>query len=232
MPVITIDTIDIDITRKPIKRLYLRVRAPDGRVTLSIPRRVTHAYAREFIMSRLPWIKKQQARLANRPAPPVYTYENGETHPVRGTDYPLSTIPINGKRRVQLVNGRLLLYCRSGDTPEKREKIFQEWYRTDLKKRIPGIIDRYEEIMTVQVAGFSVRKMRARWGSCHIRERRLTFNSELAKFPDNCLDYVVVHEMAHLLERGHNARFYDLMTRFFPAWKEAKARLARPSWEI
>ncbi|MDT8391154.1 MAG: SprT family zinc-dependent metalloprotease [Lentisphaeria bacterium] len=232
MPVITLDMIDIDITRKPIKRLYLRVRAPDGRVTLSIPRRVSDAYAREFIADRLPWIKQQQARLADRPAPPACEYKTGESHPVRGVTYPLSIIFVNGTRQARLVNGRLLLSCRPGDTTEKRAAILREWYRNDLKKRIPGIIERYEMIMGVRVSGFSIRHMRARWGSCHTRDGRLTVNLELAKYPDACLDYVVVHEMAHLLERGHNARFYALMTRFFPTWKDVKARLARPSWDI
>lgn len=225
--IITLESIDIEITRKPIKRLYLRVRAPDGRVTLSIPRRVTNAYAREFITARLSWIKKQQARLANRPAPPAYQYGNGEPHPVRGVNYPLSTIWVTGKRRVQLVNGRLLLSCRPDDTIEKREGVFREWYRNDLKKRVPSIIERYERIMGVQVSGFSIRKMHARWGSCHIRERRVILNLELAKYPDDCLEYVVVHEMAHLMERGHNARFHALMTRFFPNWRDVKKKLTK-----
>ncbi|NOX10113.1 MAG: M48 family metallopeptidase [Gammaproteobacteria bacterium] len=223
------DDIDIEVTRKNIKNLYLRVSSPDGLVRISAPRRMRLDNIHRFVASRRDWIKKQQDKVRLQARETTRAYVNDEIHYFSGQPYSLKLIEHRARPRVEVSEQTLSLYIRPDTATEKRCAILDAWYRQYLTKIISVIISRYESDMGVKVSVFGVRKMKTRWGSCNTRVRRIWLNLELAKRSAQCLEYVVVHEMVHLLEPSHNKRFYALMDRFMPDWKVYKAELKMPN---
>lgn len=217
----------IDLVRKNIKRLYLRVLPPDGRVRISAPRRMEIETIRAFALSRLGWIKKQQEKIRLQAPQPPPEYLDGESHFVWGERCTLKVIEASGIPSVELRHGELLLSVPAGTGTAKRQALVEAWYRRQLMQALPPLIAKWELRMSVKVSRFSVRRMKTRWGSCTNRTRSLRFNTELARKPPPCLEYLVVHEMAHLLEPSHNARFKALMDRFLPDWKQVRNELNR-----
>jgi predicted metal-dependent hydrolase len=222
-----LDDITIDVVRKNIKHLYLRVLSPSGKVRISAPRRMELETIRLFAISRLGWIKKQQSKIRAQGGETPREYLDGESHFAWGDRYLLKVIEAGGSPSVELRHGELLLHVRPGSSKEKRQAALDAWYRQQLTQALPPLIARWEPLMGVKVARFFVRRMKTRWGSCNPRLRSLRFNTELAKKPPTCLEYLVVHEMAHLLEPSHNARFVALMDRFRPYWKLVRKELNR-----
>lgn len=217
----------IDLVRKNIKHLYLRVLPPSGAVRIAAPRRMDLDTIRRFALSRLEWIKKQQEKIRSQAPRTPLEYIDGESHHVWGERYLLKVIVSNRPASVELCDGELLLHVRPGSTLAKRQALVEAWYRQQLLQALPPLIAQWEPRMSVTVARFYIRRMKTRWGSCTPRTRSLRFNTGLAKKPPRCLEYLVVHEMAHLLEPSHNARFKALMDRFLPDWKQLRKELSR-----
>lgn len=217
----------VEVRRKPIKNLNLSVNPPNGRVKVSAPMHMELETIRAFVASKLSWIRRQQQKIQNQPREAPREFVQGENHSVYGKRHQLKIIESNQKSRVEIDHNILTMYVRPGQTRDKREELLNAWYRSQLKQDIPPLICQYEALMNVAVSEFGVKCMKTRWGTCNTVTRRIWFNLELAKKPPECLEYIVVHEMVHLLERSHNHRFKSLMELYLPKWKHYKDELNR-----
>jgi predicted metal-dependent hydrolase len=226
---IQVSGLAVQVVRKKIKHLHLRVLPPDGRVRVSAPLRVHDDAVRRAVAGKLSWIKKHQARFAALERPPAPEYVSGETHLYQGRAHLLHVAYRDAPPSVTLGDGRLDLSVRPGSDSGKREQVLLAWYRQRLKEMIPRVIARWEGIVGVQVADWGVKRMRTRWGSCSIQARRIWLNLELIKRPPHCLEYIVLHEMVHLVERGHGKRFITCMDRYMPEWRDYREELKRAS---
>jgi predicted metal-dependent hydrolase len=226
MKSITIGGISVDVKRKGIRNIHLAVCPPAGRVRISVPARMSDEAIRLFIVSKLGWIQKHREKFENLPKETPREYLEGESHYFQGRQYHLRIHETTGAGYVEC-NGttHLDLYVKGGSDKAYRERVLNDWYRRELKKLIPGMIVRWEGQLGVTILDWGVKQMKTRWGSCNTRAQRIWLNLELAKKPVQCLEYVLVHEMVHLLERHHNQRFRDLMTAHLPNWKELKVLL-------
>ncbi len=215
------------LRRKRIRNLHLRVSPPDGRVSLSAPVRMPIEAIHAFAASKLDWIRRKRALFPGREPAPAPSYCDGETHDLWGNRYPLRVAEKPGTAGVEFQGGAILLQIPPGTTTERRASLLALWYRTQVREVALPLIAQWEPRMGVRVEALFVQRMRTRWGSCQIRDRRIRLNSELGKKPIDCFEYVVVHEMAHLLVRLHDRRFRALLDRFLPDWRERQRRLNR-----
>lgn len=226
----------IDVVRKDIKNLHLGVYPPVGRVRIAAPLRLDDEAIRLAVISKLPWIKRQQKRFLAQERQSKREYVYRESHYFFGDRYLLNMIEYTGRPHVDITNKtRINLYVPPGSGASKREEILLSWYRRELKALIPPLIERWEEPLGVTVEDWGVKKMKTKWGSCNIQAKRIWLNLELAKKPVQCIEYVVVHEMVHLLERNHNERFKQLMDQFMPQWRQNRdilnqAPLSHETW--
>jgi predicted metal-dependent hydrolase len=220
-----INGLRVEVVRKKIKNLHLRVYAPAGQVRVTVPFRVSDRAVRQLVMAKFDWIKGKQAEISARPQPRSRKMVSGETLDFLGQAYRLNIIEHQGAARVELTDQSLDLYVRPTTGVARRAVLLDQWYRRQLKSWIPQLLTRWQPIIGVQVADWGVKKMKTRWGSCNIRARRIWLNLELAKKPFACVEYVLVHELVHLLEPSHNARFKQLMHQFLPQGALLKARL-------
>jgi predicted metal-dependent hydrolase len=227
MPQIMLGDISIDVVQKDIKNVHLSVYPPSGRVRISAPIRMDLDTIRVFAISKLSWIRKQQSKLRSQERETPREYITRESHYYLGKRYLLKVIEHDAATKVEIKHDIIEMYIRPNTGSEKREKILNEWYRHRLKEIIPGIIVPYENAMQVNVAEFAVKKMKTKWGACNREAKRIWLNLELAKKPRECIEYIVVHEMVHLLERHHNERFIAFMEKFLPKWKFYKEELNR-----
>lgn len=217
---ITINDISVHIVRKDIKNLNMRVYPPDGRVRVAVPRCMDDEVIRFFVIKKLRWIRKQQTRITNQSRQSVRQMLTGEDHYYLGKKYLLDVIERHGRHEVELNSeSKIKLYVRPNTPTEKRALAMMQWYRQRIKEAIPGLIKKWEPIIGVKVNEWGIRKMKTRWGSCNINASRIWLNLELIKKPIECLDYVVVHEMVHLLERYHNDNFRAYMDKILPDWR-------------
>ncbi len=217
---IEVGGIPVEVVRKPIKNLHLSVHPPEGRVRVSAPSRMDDEAVRLAVVSKLAWIRRHQKTFAEQPRQSKREMVSGESHYFRGRRYLLRVEEHKGPNRVgHNGNSELTMHVRPGTSREKREQILNDWYRRYMKAILPDLIARWEPILDVRVGDWGVKKMKTRWGSCNIQNRRVWLNLELAKKPPACLEYVLVHEMVHLLERHHNDRFKIFMDRFMPQWR-------------
>ena len=228
----------IDVVRKDIKNMHLSVNPPDGHVKIASPLRIDDEAIRLFAISKLSWIKKQQNKFASQIRQSPREYSTRESHYYKGSRYLLSIIEVESvkEQAVYLKRNQLILQIAKSATVEHKKKIIKEWYRTELKKEIPQLITKWEKKIGVQVNGWNVRQMKTKWGSCNIENKTILLNLELAKKPLKCLEYIIVHELLHLLERNHNDRFLKLLDKYFPRWGLFKEELNRfpishPDWE-
>ncbi|HHZ00164.1 MAG TPA: SprT family zinc-dependent metalloprotease [Sedimentibacter sp.] len=221
-----VENIEIDLVRKNIKNIHLTVYPPDGRVRLAVPRQMDDEDAQIFALSKLPWIIKQRKKYTTLEKQEKNEYITGESNYYLGQKYLLNVMVTKGKEYVELRNqGYMDLYVRPTSTPEKREKVLFEWYRQKLKELVPFYIEKWEKIIGVEVKEFGIKRMKTRWGTCNTRDKRIWINLELARKAPQCLEYIIVHEMVHLLEKRHNKAFRDYMNEFLPAWKTIKNEL-------
>lgn len=211
--------IRVQIHRKRIKNLYVRVNRRTGEVRISCPIRFSELALERFIDSKYVWIKKQQQKAASNPPKPEYQLIDGERIFILGNEYELMVESSKRKSIVQVDGNKMILQLRGESNLEKRKKVLDTWMRAQLMVQIPILIDKYEADMEVHVKDYRVKKMKTRWGTCNITDQRIWLNLELAKKSYGCLEMVVVHEMVHLLERLHNKRFYALMDKFMPDWR-------------
>lgn len=217
--------IEIAVEKKKIKHLYVRVYPPDGCVRISAPRFASDEAIRAFAASRLPWIEKQRQRIAGKPKRREYAYMAGETHFLWGRPYRLEVVCGRARDEVQVEGETIILKMRGENAPARRAKIMDEWRRALLKGAVPPALARSEEIAGVRANEWRVKNMRTRWGTCNIPQRRIWLNLRLVEKPPECLEYVILHELVHLLERGHNKAFKAYMDQFLPGWRAVKARL-------
>lgn len=227
---ITIGELVIDVARKNIKNLHLAVYPPDGRVRIATPLHIDDEAVRLFAISKLAWIKKHQAKFATQERQSPREFVSGESHYFQGKGYLLNVIYYQGTPKVEVRNNTYIdLYVREGSNQAQRQQVMMSWYRQQLKQEIPLLIAKWEQKMGVQVKEWGVKLMKTKWGTCNIQAKRIWLNLELAKKDKQCLEYVVVHEMVHLLERHHGDRFVALMNKFLPNWKFYKDELNRSS---
>lgn len=222
MPVVQIGSLSLQLNRKAIKNLHISVLPPDGRVRVSAPEHMTDTAIRMAVVSRIPWIKKQQREFANQPRQSDRALVSGECHYFWGKRYRLNVIERVGRHEVKVSGGRIQLYVNPGTSVENKALILTEFYRNQLKARIEKLISDWPSRIGVSVADWRVKKMKTKWGSCNAQGKRIWLNLELAKKPPECLEYILVHELVHLLERNHNERFRAYMDKFMPNWRDRR----------
>ena len=223
-----VNGIFVEIVRKNIKHLYLRILPADGRVRVSAPLRLDDDEIRLAVMSRQGWIRRKQSQLEHLRRQPRGDYVSGESHYFEGRRYRLNVIEQNSRPAVTLPDdSTMVLSVRPGSDRARREQVLDQWYRRQLQDRLPALIGNWERRMGVRVNEVRIRKMKTRWGTCNRRARRIWLNLELMKKPAACLEYVVVHELVHLLERKHNNRFRTLMDKHLPRWRNHRDELNR-----
>jgi predicted metal-dependent hydrolase len=225
--VIELDDIAIEVVQKNIKNVHLKVYPPLGKVMISAPLRMNLDTIRIFATSKLDWIKHQQQKLRSQVREPPQAHIDQESHYLWGKRYLLKLIEVNAPNQLELQSDNIVLQVRPGLDLAKKRAIVDDFYRCQLEAAIPPLIDQWERRMGVYVASFSVRKMKTKWGSCTPDLQTIRFNLELAKKPPSCLEYVIVHELVHLLEPSHNKRFVALMDAFMPKWRSYQAELNR-----
>jgi len=218
MEQLKLGNITVDVVQKNIKNIHLSVYPPAGRVRISAPNRMNLDTIRVFVISKLGWIKKQQTRLRNQEREARREFINRETHYFNGKRYLLKVTERDAAPKVVLSHSAIELYVRPETDAVKRKSILDEWYRRKLKETVPALIEKWEKKMNVQVNEFGIKKMRTRWGTCNRQAKRIWLNLELAKKPEECLEYIIVHELVHLLERSHNKKFVKYMNKFIPKW--------------
>jgi hypothetical protein len=211
--------IGVDVVRKDIKNVHLSVHPPTGRVRIAAPERMSLDTIRVFAISKLPWIKRQQRKLLEQERETPREYLNRESHYVWGKRYLLKVIEVDEPPSVELSHGRMILRVRPGAGAAKRRQILEEWHREQLRNAVPPLIEKWERLMDVTVRRFFVQRMKTKWGSCNFAAGSIRLNTDLARKPRECLEYILVHEMAHLIEHTHNGRFAELMDRFMPKWQ-------------
>lgn len=233
---IKLGDIAVDVVLKDIKNVHLSVYPPTGRVRISAPSRMSLDNIRAFAISKLGWIKQQQKKLQRQERETPREYLDRESHYVWGKRYLLKLIEDNTAPEVKLKHSEMILRVRPGTEDETKQAIVAQWYREQIKATVPGLIANWGLIMHVKVDRVFVQKMKTKWGSYNPAKRSIRLNTDLARKPHECLEYVVVHEMVHFLERHHNERFKELMDRLIPQWRvyrEALNRspLAHENWD-
>lgn len=222
---IQLGDITIAMTRKDIKNVHLSVHPPSGRVTLVAPLATRPEVARAYAASKIGWIRDQQAKLLGQARETPRQFVERESHYLWGRRYLLSIVEKDVKPIVRLDHRRITLTVRPGSLPAKREEIMQEWHRSLLHEAVPPLIRKWEAKLGVEVAGYFLQRMKTKWGGCNPRQRNIRLNTELVKKPKDLLEYVVLHEMVHLIEPKHSERFVAKMTEYYPTWRDARAEL-------
>jgi predicted metal-dependent hydrolase len=217
--------IEVDVMLKDIKNVHLSVYPPTGRVRISAPKRMNLDTIRVFAVSKLGWIRHQQRKLREQERETLREYLDRESHYVWGKRYLLKVIEDVAAPRIQLNHGKMILRVSSGTTQDVKQAIIAGWYRDQIRSALPDLIAKWEPLVKVKVERLFVQKMKTKWGSCNPRTRSIRVNTELAKKPRVCLEYIVVHEMVHLIERGHNDRFRAYLDRLLPQWHRHRDEL-------
>jgi len=219
--------LSVDVVRKDIKNVHLSVHPPTGRVTIAAPSRMSSETLRVFAISKLPWIRQQQQKLREQERECPREYLDRESHYLWGKRYLLRLVEQDAVPEVRLQHSTLLLQLRPGSSEDKKREVLEEWYRKQLKAEVPPLLARWEPLLGVKAERFHVQRMKTKWGSCSPVSGSIRLNTELAKKPRECLEYIVVHELIHLLEPTHNARFIGLMDHFMPKWQSSRQLLNR-----
>jgi predicted metal-dependent hydrolase len=232
---ITVSGVTVQIVRKPIKNLHLGVYPPNGRVRVAAPLAVTDDAVRLAVVGKLGWIKRQQARFQAQPRQPEREMVTGETHYYMGRRYRLRVVYDESVQVVLRNRTRMELHVPPGADAKQRERLLNRWYRRRLKDLIPGLLEKWAPVVGVDVPVWGIKKMKTKWGACNTVARRIWLNLELAKKPARCLEYILVHELVHLIERHHNDRFMAIMDRVLPEWRMLRdelngAPLAHEEW--
>lgn len=224
---IKLGDVAMDVVQKPIKNVHLSVLPPTGRVRISAPERMSLDTVRVFAIAKLPCIKKQQQKLQEQARDTPREYIDRESHYIWGRRYLMVVIEADQRPSVELSHSRMVLRVRPGTDAPKRQVILEEWQREQLRKAIPPLIKKWGRLLGVTVRRLFIQRMKTKWGSCNHRAGSIRLNTELARKPRECLEYVVVHELVHLLEPTHNARFVALMDQFMPKWQSHRDALNR-----
>lgn len=226
--ILQIGSMEVLVVRKSIKNLHLSVLPPDGKVRVSSPLSINDDVIRTLIATRIPWIWKQKAKFEAQERQTKRMYVSGESHYFLGRRYRLEVLYENGPAQVELRgNTKIILRVRPHSTVAKREEVIMKWYRKELRNVADTMISRWQEKIGIQARSWGIKKMKTRWGTCNQKVRRIWINLELVKKPIACIEYVVVHELLHLIEKKHNERFLALITKHLPKWRNEKEELNR-----
>jgi predicted metal-dependent hydrolase len=217
----------VDVVKKDIKNVHLSVYPPTGKVRISAPLRMNLDTIRVFAISKLAWIKQQQKKVCEQEREPPREYLDRESHYLWGKRYLLSIAEKEAPPQIELKHSRIVLQIRPAAGEQEKQAVLGEWYRAQLRQAAVPLIGKWEKLMAVKVERFFIQRMKTKWGSCTPVSASIRLNTDLAKKPRECLEYIVVHEMTHLLEPTHNRRFIALMDHFIPEWRYRKQMLNR-----
>lgn len=223
--VIKLGDISITVTQKEIKNVHLSVHPPDGRVTLSAPKETRLEVARAYAILKINWIRDQQEKLRKQARETPREFVGRESHYLWGRRYLMTVIEQDLKPSVALDHKRITLSVRPGSDQAKRASIIHEWHKSLLHEFIPPLIAKWELRLGVNVVAYFLQRMKTRWGSCNYNAGHIRLNTELVKKPKDLVEYVVVHEMVHLIEPTHSDRFISILTDHYPSWRESRAEL-------
>ncbi|WP_294278981.1 SprT family zinc-dependent metalloprotease [uncultured Chryseobacterium sp.] len=219
--ILHIGSVDIEVTFKAIKNLHLSVHPPYGKVTIASPDFYDLEKVKIYAATKLGWIKREQDKIRSQEREEPKLMITQESHQFLGKRYLLKVIEANRPKLI-LKHNAIELYATPNATLEQKHNTLYNWYKRELEAKIGNLIFDYAKVMNVTDINFGIRKMKTKWGSCSIEKRMLWFNIELAKKPIDCIEYIVVHELVHLLERNHNKNFIILMDKFLPNWRIQK----------
>lgn len=227
--------IAVEVVLKDIKNIHLSVYPPAGRVRISAPSRMSLDTIRVFAISKLGWIKQQQAKLQGQERETPREYLDRESHFVWGKRYLLKVIECGEAPTVELEHSRMFLRLCPGTPGGRKQAVVEAWYRQQIKQAVPRLITKWEPVIGVKVEKVFVQKMKTKWGSCNASLKRIRLNTDLAKKPPQCLEYIVAHEMSHLVVRQHNSQFSGLVEKCLPEWRLLRqmlndAPLAHTDW--
>lgn len=222
---IRLGDISILVNRKAIKNVHLSVHPPEGRVTLAAPTGTRLEVVRAYAISKLGWIREQQAKLRNQARETPRQFIERESHYLWGRRHLLTVIEREIKPFVSLDHKRIVLTVRPGSNQAKRADVIHEWHKSLLHEVVPPLIEKWEQKLKVTVAGYFLQRMKTKWGSCNHTAKNIRLNTELVKKPKDLLEYVIVHEMIHLVEPTHSERFIAILQKHYPSWREARAEL-------
>lgn len=225
--VIDLGDIRVVLVRKDIKHVHLSVYPPDGRVRISAPRHMTPDIIRVYAITRLDWIRRQQRKLLSQERETAREYLNRESHYVWGKRYLLRIVEADGPSTVRLKHSTLELVLRPDCDANKRREVLDAWYREQIREAVSPLLEKWEPTLGVKARRILVQHMKTKWGSCNPVTGNIRLNTDLARKPSECLEYILVHELLHLIEPTHNARFQSLMDRFMPRWRPVKDELNR-----
>lgn len=233
---ITVGGLRVEVVRKPIKNLHLGVYPPNGRVRVAAPMTVSDDAVRLAVVTRMGWIQRQRARFEGQSRQSERRFVSGETHFFQGRRYRLAVVEGARSWSVVIRNSRTLTFHVRSAEARDRERAFQAWYRRELKARAAPIVARWAAKLGLAEPAWGVKRMKTKWGACNVSGRRIWLNLELIKKPPQCLVYVIVHEMMHLLERNHTDRFVALMDKAVPDWRTLRSELnaeplAHEAWD-
>ncbi len=225
MEVLDLGDVSVDVIKKDIKNIHLSVYPPTGRVRISAPLRLSTASIRAFAIGKLGWIRQHQKKVRAQPREKPREYLDRESHYVWGKRYMMRLETVDDAPEVLVKHNKLVMRVRPGTSAERKEALLDGWYRAQVKTAVPALVKKWERVLGVEVARIYVQRMKTKWGGCNPATRTLRLNSELAKKPLDSLEYIVVHELMHLLEPTHNARFMALMDLHIPQWKHHRDAL-------
>jgi len=235
---LTVSGIRVAVVRKAIKNLHLGVYPPDGHVRIAVPLAVSDAAVKVAIISKLKWIKERQTEFDKQARESKRELVSGESHFYLGRRYRLNVIETKRAGRIVLGDRDTLeLHIRQGTDVAGRDMVLQRWYRERLRELVPVLLEKWQEQLDVEVKYWGIKRMKTRWGSCNPKARRIWLNLELVKKPPHCLEYIVVHELAHLIVRRHDDRFKTLLDQHLPKWRSVRkelntSTLADEKWEF
>ncbi len=221
---LNISGIPVEVYRKNIKNVHLHVKPPDGAVSVTAPMTMSDGALERLVLSKIDWIKKQTARFEGRPPQAKREYVSGETLDVWGRQYRLA-VEYGSRNSLVLSGDKALLTVRKGSSAAQREAYVREWYRGQLKAETERALPAWEKTTGLRASGWQTKNMKTRWGTCNTQTKKIWLNLQLAKKPPECLEYVILHELMHLIEKKHSRRFAGLMDHYMPMWREVKATL-------
>lgn len=222
MKEIIISNLNTEVDKKSIKNMYIKVLPPDGKVVITVPKTVNDDIIRMFVISKINWIKNQKEKFENQSRQTKRQYITGESYYLWGRRYRLDVQYVKSRNNIILVGEKIILEIKKESTIEQRAKVLNEWYRQQLKEKIPIVLKKCENIVGIKASDCRIKNMKTKWGTCNIEKGRIWINLQLVKKIPRCLEYVIIHELVHLLERHHNERFYRFMDLYYPDWRVTK----------
>lgn len=224
--IISSSNIEIEVIRKDIKNMHLAVYPPTGRIRLAAPKKTDNEVVRLFAISKIGWIKKHIKNFNDQPRESPKEYISGESHYFLGKRYLLQIKEHDGPNKILTKGHKTIQLCIKPTTSNQaKANLLKEWHRQELKLILPELISKWEKVIGVKCNDWGVKQMRTKWGACNVDEKRIWLNLELAKKPVICIEYIIAHELVHLLERNHNERFVSHMNKFMPKWQMHREEL-------